>query len=185
MTLDTFNKYCAIHRPVALKYAIKLIGNKAQAEDIVQEAMIKIYRAWDRFIPGDNPPLVAKRWLLHIVSNQFINAYNKRIQDRKQMNHVTSVMLGTYGQQEDGRDPRAMMYDGTGDEVEAAFAKLDPQFREVARRCDLDGQSYKEIAEETGVPLGTVMSRLHRARKALKPLLAEYHRTTLSRAARK
>lgn len=171
----TFNKYCAIHRTAALSVAFKLSKNKAQAEDVVQEAMIKIYRAWDRFDPGDgNPTLVAKRWLMHIVHNEFINIHNKKVRDREQVNHVTNMMIGTYVELENGHDPRPAMSEGIGDEVERAFDTLEPELREVARRCDLEGQSYKQIAEEMGTPIGTVTSRLHRARKNLKPLLTRY-----------
>ncbi len=170
----SFEKYGAVHRPAALKLATKLSGNKAHAEDIVQDALLKMYRAWDRFKPGTDPQRVAKAWLMHIVTMQFINTVHQKNQKRKQLDHVTDVLIGTYGQQEDGRDPRRSLSDGVGDEVESALATIGPQFRDAIRRYTMQDQSCKQIAEETGVPAGTVISRLHRARKALRPLLTRY-----------
>ena len=165
--------YRAYIRPV-FWVAHALVGTRADAEDVVQEAFIKAFSSFHQFKPGTN----LKAWLFRILTNTCINGYRKA-QRRPQTADGDDV--------EDWQIARAASHDATGlrsAEVEAldtmpderireALDSLSDDFRQVVMLADVEGFAYKEIAEIMGTPIGTVMSRLNRARKQLRAQLTE------------
>lgn len=154
--------------------ALRMTRNRADAEDVVQEAFIKAFSSFHQFKPGTN----LKAWLFRILTNTYINGYRKA-QRRPQTADGDDV--------EDWQIARAASHDATGlrsAEVEAldtipderireALDSLSDDFRQVVMLADVEGFAYKEIAEIMGTPIGTVMSRLNRARKQLRAQLTE------------
>jgi RNA polymerase sigma-70 factor (ECF subfamily) len=164
---DSFDATVARHAPTLREAARRLTGSVDEADDLVQEAVLRAWTFWDRFEPGSN----ARAWLHRILVNTFINAYRKQRRERE---------LFRQAGEEARREAlttsavRAAERDGLGDEVGAALASLPSEFRAVVELVDLGDLSYREVASELGCPIGTVMSRLHRARKHLQELLADY-----------
>ncbi len=151
--------------------AYRLTRNAADAEDLVQETYLRAYRGFRQFEPGTN----LKAWLYRILTNTFINTYRKR--QREPQTTSTEEIEDWYLYSklaEDGMEPsaEASVLESLPDEdVQDALSSLPEQFRVAVLLADVEGFSYKEIAEITGVPIGTVMSRLHRGRKALEKRL--------------
>jgi len=151
--------------------AFRLTRNAADAEDLVQETFLRAYRGFHQFEPGTN----LKAWLYRILTNTFINSYRKKQRepqtdslDETEDWYLFSRMA------ERGTEPSAetSVIESLPDEdVQDALSSLPEQFRIAVLLADVEGFSYKEIAEITGVPIGTVMSRLHRGRKALEKRL--------------
>lgn len=155
--------------------ALRLTRNPSDAEDLVQQTFLRAYQAFDRFEDGSN----LRAWLFKILTNAFISDYRKA-QRRPQ---TVSVDAGDddvslYDRiAQSGETPEvAMLARLPGDEVRAALEGLPEQFRVAVLLADVEGFSYQEIADITGVAIGTVMSRLHRGRKALQRALWEYAR---------
>ena len=154
-------------RAVALRYA----RNDRDADDLVQETMLRALAAWSRFQQGTN----CRAWLFRILTNSFINEYRRLAKERALANRgdglVSPARLWA------ARDPEAALLEPLlGDEVIAALGSLPDDFRSVVILADLQGLSYREIATRLGCPLGTVMSRLHRARRLLEAALSDYAR---------
>ena len=166
---DCFEVAVARYTPVLHEAARRLTGSSDEAADLVQDAVMRAWTFWDRFEPGSN----ARAWLHRILMNTFINAYRKQRRERD---------LFRAAGEESRRDAHAAVElslserDGLGDEVGAALAALPPEFRAVVELVDLGDMSYREVASQLGCPIGTVMSRLHRARKQLQESLAGYAR---------
>ena len=156
--------------------AMRYTRNRPDAEDLVQETLIRAYSAWHRFEPGTN----CRAWMFRILTNSFINGYRRKKRHRKFTDeNAEDGSLAVHG---DARvkaaPPSAKVVDQTlGDEVSAALGTLLDDYREVVQRADLDGHRYKDIARDLGVPIGTVMSRLFRARRQLEALLKDYAAT--------
>ncbi len=168
----------------ALPYAQSLYGaaynltrNAADAEDLVQETFLKAYRSYDSFKEGTN----LKAWLYRILMNTFINMYRAK-QRRPQESQVEDIgdfylyhRLGDSTSAETARSAEEELLNSFTDEaVKQAMEELPEPFRLAVYLADVEGFSYKEIAEIMDVPIGTVMSRLHRGRKALQRKLYEY-----------
>jgi RNA polymerase sigma-70 factor (ECF subfamily) len=157
--------------------ALRMTRNPADAEDLVQETYLKAYRAFDSFEDGTN----LKAWLYRILTNTFINGYRAR-RRRPEESDIEDVedlylyrRLGGLEGATVGRSAEEEVLDRfTDEEVKAALESLPESFRMAVILADVEGFSYKEIAEIMGVPIGTVMSRLHRGRRALQKALAEY-----------
>jgi RNA polymerase sigma-70 factor (ECF subfamily) len=165
------------HMPALYTAALRLTRNPADAEDLVQETFLKAYRSFDRFEEGTN----LKAWLYRILTNTFINSYRaaKRRPEKADVEDVEDLYLyrrlGDLGPGEAGRSAEEQVLDRiTDDEVKAAIESLPEAFRIAVLLADVEGFSYKEIAEITDVPIGTVMSRIHRGRRALQKALTEY-----------
>jgi RNA polymerase sigma-70 factor (ECF subfamily) len=164
---DSFDAAVARHTPALREAARRLTGSRDEAEDLVQDAVMRAWTFWDRFEPGSN----ARAWLHRILVNTFINAYRKQRRERE---------LFRLAAEESRREAhtaieyRYAQRDGVGDEVGSALATLPAEFRAVVELVDLADLSYREVATELGCPIGTVMSRLHRARKHLQEMLADY-----------
>jgi RNA polymerase sigma factor (sigma-70 family) len=162
-----FDAVVAPHLADAYALARWLIRNRADAEDVVQEASIRAFRAIDRF-SGTN----GRAWLLTIVRN---TAYTwlrekraKPLVSIDDLNEGERLAVDTGGQSQSGTSPEAELIAVTNaDELERQIAALPTDFREVLVLRDLRGLDYREIARITGAPIGTVMSRLARARQRL------------------
>jgi RNA polymerase sigma factor (sigma-70 family) len=155
-------------------FAYHLTYNEEDADDLVQDAYLKAMRFMDKYAAGTNP----KAWLFTILKNAFINEYRKK---SKQPNKVDINEVSNFHQEEEGTnfssymDLRTEMYENMmGDEVTIALERLPEEFRTVIVLCDLEGFSYEEIADIIDIPIGTVRSRLHRARNVLKEELRKY-----------
>jgi RNA polymerase sigma-70 factor (ECF subfamily) len=148
--------------------------NPADAEDLVQETYLKAYRAFESFQQGTN----LKAWLYRILTNTFINSYRakKRRPEQTELEDVEDLYLyrrlGGLEAAAAGRSAEDELLDWfTEGEVVDAIEALPEQFRIAVLLADVEGFSYKEIAEILDIPIGTVMSRLHRGRKALQKRL--------------
>ncbi len=157
--------------------AMRMTRNPADAEDLVQETYLKAYRGFGGFQEGTN----LKAWLYRILTNTFINNYRakKRRPDESDLDEVEDLYLyrrlGGLEAAEAGRSAEDELLDHVTDiEVKEAIESLPEQFRVAVLLADVEGFSYKEIAEILDVPIGTVMSRLHRGRKGLQKRLYEY-----------
>jgi RNA polymerase sigma-70 factor (ECF subfamily) len=151
--------------------AYRLSRNAADAEDLVQETYLRAFRSFHQFEPGTN----LKAWLYRILTNTFINTYRKRQREPQTISDDEVEDWYLYSKMtEEGFEPsaEASVLESIPDEdVQEALASLPEQFRIAVLLADVEGFSYKEIADITGVPIGTVMSRLHRGRKALEKRL--------------
>ena len=154
-------------------FAYYLVKNETDANDLVQETCLKAYRFADSYEENSN----AKAWLFRILKNAFINEYRKR---KSRPTQVDIEDVTTYGKEADtpysgSVDLREEMFDTMlGDEVTTAVNLLPTDFRMVILLCDIEGFSYEEIAEIVEVPIGTVRSRIFRARNMLKEKLQAY-----------
>jgi len=151
--------------------AYRLTRNPSDAEDLVQETFLRAYRAFHQFEPGTN----LKAWLYRILTNTFINSYRKRQREPQTVSDEEIADWYLYSKMnEAGLEPSAensVIESLPDEEVQEALSSLPEQFRIAVLLADVEGFSYKEIAEITDVPIGTVMSRLHRGRKALQKRL--------------
>jgi RNA polymerase sigma-70 factor (ECF subfamily) len=159
--------------------AMRLTHNAADAEDLVQETYLKAYRAYESFEEGTN----LRAWLYRILTNTFINSYRskKRRPEESDLEEVEDLYLyrrlGGLEAAAAGRSAEDELLDWFTDaEVKEAVEALPEQFRMAVLLSDVEGFSYKEIAEILDIPIGTVMSRLHRGRKALQRQLYEFAR---------
>lgn len=162
-----FDRHVLSHRSELLAAGIRLAGSRAEAEDLVQEAVMRAWVFWHRFEPGTN----GRAWMHRILLNTFINGYRKRRRERDVLAAVQVEELRALGW--DARVSRTPG-EALGDEVSAAMARLPEEFRRVLVLVDLEEQSYRDTALALGCPIGTVMSRLHRARAAMKRELGRY-----------
>ena len=162
------------HADALYNFAFHLTYNDADADDLVQETFMKAYRSIDSYHQGTN----AKAWLFKILKNAFINEYRRKSRLPDTVNYED--YLRVEDSDDDGIsgalvDIREDVFAGMmGDEVSGALNTLPPDFRTVILLCDLEGFSYEEIAKIVDIPIGTVRSRLHRARNMLKDKLKDY-----------
>jgi RNA polymerase sigma-70 factor (ECF subfamily) len=154
-------------------FGYRLTLERDDAKDLVQDTYLKAYRFIESFQKGTN----AKAWLFRILKNSFINDYRKK---RKEPAKVDYQDVETYYNSEDvdrqiTPDLRVeSLKDMIGDEISNALNSLDVDFRTVIILCDLEGFKYEEMAKILDIPIGTVRSRLHRARALLKEKLKSY-----------
>src|ERR1700694_747159 len=157
--------------------ALRMTRNPSDAEDLVQETYLKAYRAFGTFQEGTN----LKAWLYKILTNTFINSYRakKRRPEQSELDDVEDLYLyrrlGGLEAAAAGRSAEEEVLDQfTESDVKDALESLPEQFRMAVLLADVEGFSYKDIAEIIDVPIGTVMSRLHRGRKQLQKALWEF-----------
>ncbi|HLG92483.1 MAG TPA: sigma-70 family RNA polymerase sigma factor [Acidimicrobiales bacterium] len=167
------------HMPALYSAALRMTRNSADAEDLVQETYLKAYRAFDTFQEGTN----LKAWLYKILTNSYINSYRARQRRPEQADgDIEDVeelylyrRLGGLEAAAAGRSAEEEVLSRfTDEEVKAALESLPDQFRIAVLLADVEGFSYQEIADITGVPIGTVMSRIHRGRRALQKALHDF-----------
>lgn len=161
------------HMEALKTFAFHLTYNDAEAEDLVQETYLKAHKFIDRYVSGTN----AKAWLFKILKNAYINEYRKKSKAPKKIDFEDVVSW------QDSDDPKKQGFadlrqelfkDRMGDEVTVALNMLPIDFRTVILLCDIEGFTYEEISKIIDVPIGTVRSRLFRARNILKELLKSY-----------
>ncbi|HLK45170.1 MAG TPA: sigma-70 family RNA polymerase sigma factor [Acidimicrobiales bacterium] len=170
----SFETEALVHADALYGAALRMTRDRADAEDLLQETYLKAYRAYARFEEGTN----LRAWLFRILTNTYISTYRKR-QRGPEITDVDDVedlylyrRLTATGLSRSAED--AALERLTAPEVLSALDDLPEQFRLAVLLSDVEGFSYKEIAEITDVPIGTVMSRIHRGRKALQKALAPY-----------
>ena len=165
-----FEEEALPHLDTVYRVALRLAGDEAQADDLVQETMLKAFRSWHQYRPGTN----VRAWLLTILRHTFINEYRKRRKVVAEID-VTEVEAWTVFPAVQEVDPEGRFFDQIVDEeVLQAIDSLPDEFRETLTLSDVEGLTYAEIAEITEVPVGTVKSRLFRARQALQKQLYDY-----------
>lgn len=159
--------------------AMRLTRDPAEAEDLVQDSMIRAFRFWSTFQQGTN----IKAWMFTILRNTFINGYHRRGRKRDFQNDVNSQMrslgptvaLANSSSQPPGPE-EAVISEITQLRIREALDSLPPDYRLAVTLADLEGLSYKEIADVMECPIGTVMSRIYRGRKILHKLLYDHAR---------
>jgi len=157
---------------------LRMTRSEAEAEDLVQETYIKAFRHRDQFTPGTN----LKAWLFRILTNTFINQYRRKAArpETTELDDVEESILYRHmrnvSPDSASPDPEAELIDNTvSSEVKEALEALPEKFRTTVL-LDVEGFSYKEIAQMLDIPIGTVMSRLHRGRKFLQKRLYDVAR---------
>ncbi|MDX1659008.1 MAG: sigma-70 family RNA polymerase sigma factor [Nitriliruptorales bacterium] len=154
--------------------ALRYTRDPSDAEDLVQETVAKAYSAFHQFQQGTN----LKAWLYRILHNTYINRYRKeqRRPNETLQEDIDDFSLYDALARDEGSAEAAVLAQISDDEIKQALADLPEQFRVAVYLADVEEFSYKEIAEIMDTPIGTVMSRLHRGRKALEKALSEYAR---------
>ncbi|MEI6311848.1 MAG: sigma-70 family RNA polymerase sigma factor [Bacteroidota bacterium] len=161
------------HMKALYNFAFHLTFDEENANDLVQETYLKAYRFIDSYQKGTN----SKAWLFKILKNEFINNYRKK---SKQPNSVDFDSLLNYHESDDPQyvgslDLRQEIFQNMmGDEVTIAVNKLPVEFKTIIILCDVEGFTYEELSKILDIPIGTVRSRLFRARNMLKEYLRKY-----------
>ena len=170
----TFEREAMPHMDALYRTALRMTKNESDAEDLVQETMIKAYRFWDKFEPGSN----CRAWLFKIMTNIFINDYRSKSRAPVAVD-VDDIddnyLYGQLASQSDDDNPERQLFAKVFDkDVRKAIEELPEDFRLVVILSFLEGFAYQEIAEIADLQLGTVKSRLHRGRKLLQKRLLDY-----------
>ena len=158
--------------------AYRMSRNRQDAEDLLQETYLRAYKYYDKFQEGTN----FKAWLFKILKNTFINRYRKR--QRQPLRNSFDEIEGSFESRllespltARGATPEEeLMLDALDQDVQQALEALPEDYRTAVELADLQGLSYREIADQLGIPLGTVMSRLYRGRRKLEAVLLQYAR---------
>jgi RNA polymerase sigma-70 factor (ECF subfamily) len=170
---EEFIKEALPHEDALYNYALKISGNADDAQDLVQETYFKAYRHFDKFKTGTN----SKAWMFMILKNSFINEYRKSKREPYKLDYEQIQNFYENVKSDRAKEnnlDKEFYNDLLDDELTAAIDQLPTKMREVFLLCDLDGNSYEETAELVGCPVGTVRSRLHRARHMLQETLTDY-----------
>ena len=158
--------------------AYRMSRNRQHAEDLLQETYLRAYKYYDKFQEGTN----FKAWLFKILKNTFINRYRKR--QRQPLRNSFDEIEGSFESKllespltARGATPEEeLMVDALDQDVQQALEALPEDYRTAVEMADLQGLSYREISDQLGIPLGTVMSRLYRGRRKLEAVLLQYAR---------
>lgn len=165
-----FEREALVHLDMLYNVALRLTGSSADAEDLVQDTVTRAYRSWDKYEPGTN----ARAWLIAIMRNTFINRFRS---ERRRPTAVEFDSVEEFAVFETVQDvdPEGTFFRYiVDDEVKRAVQDLPEEFRIPIVLSDVEGLSYAEIAEALDLPIGTVKSRLFRARRRLQRRLFEY-----------
>jgi RNA polymerase sigma-70 factor, ECF subfamily len=152
------------HSARVYRLAYRLTGNRYDAEDLTQEVFVRVFRSLSSYKPG-----TFEGWLHRITTNLFLD------QVRRKQRIRFDALADNAGDRLQGREPgpeRAFEHANLDLDIQAALGQLSPEFRAAVVLCDIEGLSYEEIATTLGVKLGTVRSRIHRARAQLRDALA-------------
>jgi RNA polymerase sigma-70 factor (ECF subfamily) len=174
---DEFLADAMQYSPQLFSSAVRMTRNRSDAEDLVQETFLKGWRSFHTFQEGTN----LRAWLFRIMTNTYINKYNakQRRPLETELDEVEELFLyrrmGAVDQSQIAPSAEDQMMNlFTDDEVKKSLEELPEQFLLPVLLSDVEGFSYKEIAEMLETPIGTVMSRLHRGRKLMQKRLYEY-----------
>ncbi len=166
----TWDEVVRAHSARVFRLAYRLTGNQHDAEDLTQEVFVRVFRSLSSYTPG-----TFEGWLHRITTNLFLDMVRRRARIRfEAFGDDAPERLA-------GREPTpAQAYDDThmDDDIQAALDALPPDFRAAVVLCDIEGLSYEEIAATLGIKLGTVRSRIHRGRSALREALNHRARTS-------
>lgn len=168
-----FEKEAIPHKSSLFNFALKMTGDPDDADDLVQETYLKAFRFFDKFEKGTN----CKAWLFRIMKNSFINDYRKNSKEPDKVdyediqNFYESVKSNEVQLQHLVEDGFSTVFD---DDITEALAELPQDFQTIVILSNIEGFTYEEIADFVACPIGTVRSRLHRARKMLYSRLYKY-----------
>ena len=171
-TQDEFQREVMPHLQSLYGVAMRMTKSESDAEDLVQDAILRAYRFWDGFESGTN----ARAWLMRIMTNLFRNRYRERAREQEILGEAeaSTANVGQF-QGSAPRDAESALFGRMlSRDVEKALALLPPEFRLPVILADLEDLSYKEIADVMECPAGTVMSRLYRGRRMLQKMLSDY-----------
>ncbi|MBS3944163.1 MAG: sigma-70 family RNA polymerase sigma factor [Melioribacter sp.] len=170
---EEFEKEAIPHMDALYNFALKMTGDEDDADDLVQETYLKAFRFFDKFEKGTN----CKAWLFRIMKNSFINDYRKQVKEPNKVdyedvqNFYENIKSDEVESKHYEQDVFSNLLD---DEISKAITELHEDFRTVIILSDIEGFTYDEIADFVDIPVGTVRSRLHRARKMLYSQLYDY-----------
>ncbi len=170
---EEFEKEAIPHMDALYNFALKMTGDEDDADDLVQETYLKAFRFFDKFEKGTN----CKAWLFRIMKNSFINDYRKQVKEPNKVdyedvqNFYENIKSDEVESKHYEQDVFSNLLD---DEISKAITELPEDFRTVIILSDIEGFTYDEIADFVDIPVGTVRSRLHRARKMLYSQLYDY-----------
>ncbi len=170
-----FEEVALIHLDALYRSALRLTHNRAEAEDLVQETCLRAFRSFHRFNPGTN----CRAWLFTILRNTFLNSLRRgghEVPETASGNWVVAGRSATEPYAGASHPEEEFFQTVLHGDVDRALRALPLLFREVIMLADLEGLSYKEIAQVVGCPLGTVMSRLSRGRALLRQALGRFAR---------
>jgi RNA polymerase sigma-70 factor, ECF subfamily len=168
-----FEREALPHMDALYNFALRMTGDSDDANDLVQDTFLKAFRFFDKFEKGTN----CKAWLFRIMKNTFINTYRKKTKepDKVDYEEVENFYENVKPSSTDSAHLEKEIYDNLlDDEISAAIASLPDDFKTVIILSDIEGFTYDEIADFIDCPVGTVRSRLHRARKMLFAKLYKY-----------
>jgi RNA polymerase sigma-70 factor (ECF subfamily) len=170
-----FEREALVHLDLLYNSAVQMTRNVADAQDLVQETFVKAYRFFDKFTRGTN----CKAWLFKIMKNNYINAFRKRSKQPTQVDFedIAGVLQAPTAPAipvGDGRDVKEVFEELVEDDIKEALDELPFEFKMAVVLSDIEGFSYQEIADIMDCPIGTVRSRLSRARKFLQTKLYEF-----------
>jgi RNA polymerase sigma-70 factor (ECF subfamily) len=169
-----FEQTALIHLDFLFNLALKITRNEDDAQDLVQETFLRAYRFFDKYEPGTN----CKAWLYRILKNTFINHYRKQHRrpnevDFDSIEETQESQVETTGLPKS--DPeKSLLNSILKEDVRRAFELLPPGYREALSLSLIGGFSYREISDMMGCPIGTIMSRIHRARKLMQRQLTPH-----------
>jgi RNA polymerase sigma-70 factor (ECF subfamily) len=171
---DDFLTQTTPHLSRLFRVGMRLTHQPSEAQDLVQEALMKAWANWHRYLPGGS----LGAWLSRILVNTFISRHrHQRVVDVTAARSDLLDHLFDGGRLDEASDPEQVWHgQGLSDEVLAALDGLPAHYREVVELVDIHGLAYRDAADQMGCPLGTVMSRLHRARRLLREQLTDYAR---------
>ncbi len=164
---EEFERVALVHLDILYNTALRMTGNVQDAEDVVQETFVRAYRFFDKFQRGTN----CKAWLFRIMKNNLVNMYRKKAREQATVSFERTAWA--HGVESEVADPtyepeiNPDLDELVEDDVKRALESLPPEFKMAVVLSDLSGFTYKEVAEIMGTPVGTVRSRLSRARAFL------------------
>lgn len=170
---EEFRKEALPHMDALYNFALQLTRDSDDAADLLQETYVKAYRFWDKFEKGTN----CKAWLFRIMKNSFINFYrsNTRSPEKLDYDEIEEIYETIKSNEQNPHNLEREIFDKVfDDEIMEAIKSLPEEFRTVLLMCDVEGMTYEEIADFLDIPIGTVRSRIHRARKLLAVKLYNY-----------
>jgi RNA polymerase sigma-70 factor (ECF subfamily) len=183
---EEFEAQALPHLRAMHNLALRLTRNEGDAQDLVQDTYLRAYRFFHRFETGTN----IRAWLFRILKNQFLNRVQQHRLETGSVDLDATLASGTSGDSAFPHLPRlnpeeAVMASITSSEVKEALAELPAEYRPVVTLALVDEKSYKDISKTLHIPMGTVMSRLHRGRRILQSRLYDYvaHRHLVGREA--